>query len=521
MGLKTRSTTLRSETVWAISHFFMLELGMIFSFQQPLKASCPILRVPTKLNRLSLAVHLSHRWFDNTQTFYDSITRLPAGHYLCYKKRYLSVTRYWNPIPENGRIDWLGEEAFEEFSKLFESTISNYLSIGRPGMFLSGGLDSVSVAAVATDECKSLKREAPLALSLGFEAQGVDETIKQKGVAQQLGLSQVFMPLSEAVQDQGILQATLNLSPYLSAPVQNPWIGGYHPLGLKGKSLGCDFIMTGGGGDEWLTVDPYYAYDLMRSFNLKGLLHLTESISNSYHLSQAAMLKNVLWQSGLRKIISRSIRNTASNFPITQTLVRERDLKSALNKLPKWIAPEPRLRSQLQETIRMVAEKNLRPKHTSLYLETMDRSLNHPLMAMDIEEEFHRSKHMGLLMLSAFWNADLIEMLYRVPPHLLNAGKKSKGLVRYTLAKRFPTLHFEKQKKVVSIDFFKHVLLTEGKEVFNKVKGFSSLYDLGIVHPSQTPQLINSIISTNDSHQAYRLWDLLSLESWVRVQKGG
>ncbi len=355
---------------------------------------------------------------------------------------------------------------------------------------------------------------------MGFEAQGVNEGITQKGVAQQLGLSQVFMPLNEAVQEQGILQATLDLSPHLSAPVQNPWIGGYHTLGLKGKNLGCDFIMTGGGGDEWLTVDPYYAHDLIKSLDFKGLLHLTDSIANSYHLPRAAMLKNVLWQNGLRKILTRSLRDSASNFPIAQTLIKERYFKKALSKLPEWIAPEATLRSDLEANIRTLIEGHLKPKYPSLYLETMDRNLNHPHMAMDIEEEFHRSKHMGLLMLSAFWNADLIEMLYRVPPHLLNKGKKSKGLVRYTLAKRFPNLHFEKQKKVVSISFFRHLLLTEGKDILKNIKTFSALFDLGIVHPSQTTKLINSIISANDSHQAYRLWDLLSLESWVRAQKG-
>ncbi len=147
-----------------LGHFplFYAQTSTEFFFSTTTQGLLSHPNVSSQLNRLSLAVHLSHRWTDNTQTFYQAISRLPAGHFLSYSKGNLSITRYWNPIPQNGKIDWLGEEAFEDFAHLFESTIRNYLSLGRPGMFLSGGLDSVSVAAVATDECKLLKREPPL-----------------------------------------------------------------------------------------------------------------------------------------------------------------------------------------------------------------------------------------------------------------------------------------------------------------------------------------------------------------------
>ena len=82
------------------------------------------------------------------------------------------------------------------------------------------------------------------------------------------------------------------------------------------------------------------------------------------------------------------------------------------------------------------------------------------MLAMENEECFESWRMMGVRELLPFWDPDLIKLLYRIPPEFLNRGGRSKGLVRDMLARRFPHLGFERQKKVVAIDFFRSVSIT-------------------------------------------------------------
>ena len=80
-----------------------------------------------------------------------------------------------------------------------------------------------------------------------------------------------------------------------------------------------------------------------------------------------------------------------------------------------------------------------------------------------------------------YWDVDVLEMLYRIPPHLLNKGGRSKGLVRQTVARRFPQLGFERQKKVIATNLFNSMMLQDGKKAWRVLGGTQALAKLGIV----------------------------------------
>ena len=109
------------------------------------------------------------------------------------------------------------------------------------------------------------------------------------------------------------------------------------------------------------------------------------------------------------------------------------------------------------------------------YFRELWESLDHPLTAMEMEEVFESGTRMGLRILMPYWDADLLEMLYRIPPHLLNKGGRSKGLVRQSVARRFPQLGFERQKKVIATNFFNSTMLQDGKKGLASSGWYTSL----------------------------------------------
>lgn len=86
---------------------------------------------------------------DLSTTMFADIQRLPPGHYLKLQRENLKIQRYWS-LPENLRIEYSNPDDYiEEFRTLFERAVADRLRRSDAAVFMSGGLDSSSVAAVA------------------------------------------------------------------------------------------------------------------------------------------------------------------------------------------------------------------------------------------------------------------------------------------------------------------------------------------------------------------------------------
>jgi hypothetical protein len=143
-------------------------------------------------------------------------------------------------------------------------------------------------------------------------------------------------------------------------------------------------------------------------------------------------------------------------------------------------------------------------------------ALEHPLVSWEAEELFETGQDIGMRFLQPFWDADLVDLLYRTPPLLLNQGGRSKGLVRNSIARRFPGLGFEQQKKVEATRFYSSVILQEGGQVWRTMGQATALADLGIVDKEQLGPVVQQILASRPG-EAYRVWTVLNAETWVRA----
>src|SRR4029077_17671555 len=96
-------------------------------------------------------------------TFFEAVRRIPAGHAMIFERDQVRPKRYWDPAPD-GKVNWTRREEVDRFDEVFDLAVGRCLSFGPTGVFLSGGLDSVSVAASAIDLCHKASRPEPLAL---------------------------------------------------------------------------------------------------------------------------------------------------------------------------------------------------------------------------------------------------------------------------------------------------------------------------------------------------------------------
>jgi asparagine synthase (glutamine-hydrolysing) len=82
-------------------------------------------------------------------TSFKDISRLPAAHTLTWSDGRLEVRRYWTlPIDEEARYRRPGDYV-ERFRELLRTAVVDRLRTDRVGIFMSGGLDSSSLAVTA------------------------------------------------------------------------------------------------------------------------------------------------------------------------------------------------------------------------------------------------------------------------------------------------------------------------------------------------------------------------------------
>ena len=124
-----------------------------------------------------------NRWPDPHETFFKAVRRVPPGMRAVLSKGRLQFDRYWDPAPVGRPLQWLTPEEASGFDDVFERAVKRCLCHGQAGIFLSGGLDSISVAAVAADCARASGQSLPLALSLGFPDPECNEQERQAAVA--------------------------------------------------------------------------------------------------------------------------------------------------------------------------------------------------------------------------------------------------------------------------------------------------------------------------------------------------
>ena len=467
--------------------------------------------VSRALNRAALADHLCCRWPDGHETFFAAVRRVPPGWRATISGGRLRVERYWDPAPEDRPVQWLTAEEITRFDEVFERAIDRCLRNGPSGIFLSGGLDSISIAAVATDRARRIGLDPPLALSLGFPDPACDERLRQAAVARDLGLRQHLVDFHEALGSRPLLEQSLELNQEIAAPLLNVYQPAYRALARRGRFDGVRTILTGQGGDEWLCVSPLLSADLIRRGRLIEVAQFFWTVRQSYPVPPLALARNMFWTCGLRPLVGLALHRLMPEAHKSRRLAR------LLARHPIWVAPDPELRAEQRRRAESALTRS-NPRQ-GFYLRELRASLDLMFNSWDAEEQYELGKRIGIRFLHPFWDPDVVEMLCRTAPRVLNEGGRTKGLVRQTVARRFPALGLERQRKVRSATFFRSLLLREGPALVDAAGDFPALSALGIVDGQATRVFFRNGLKESGP-RSIRIWHLLNLEMWVRWHGG-
>jgi asparagine synthase (glutamine-hydrolysing) len=173
--------------------------GGILSFASELKALRKVAELDFDIDRKALWDYVRYSYVPSRQTIYRKVLRLDPGHILTVKAGdtvgELRSEPYWLP-PRRARISNTEvEEAADCLDGLLKDAVSLRLLSDVPiGLFLSGGIDSSLVCAIA----QSVSSTALNTYSIGFTENQYNESARAAAIARVLGTNHTELVVSEA-----------------------------------------------------------------------------------------------------------------------------------------------------------------------------------------------------------------------------------------------------------------------------------------------------------------------------------
>jgi len=220
--------------------YYAVGKGGEFIFASEIKAILATGLVDPILDKGSLVHYLQHLYVHPTKTIYENVFTLPPAHCLKYKNGEIFVERYWS-IPEiNSEIEL--DDAIVQFKLLFEKAVQSQLVADVPvGAFLSGGLDSSTIVALASKYKKNIKT-----FSFGF-GDSINELPFAREVSQMYGTDHIELQ----AKDFSISELLLQMQDIYDEPFADSSNIPTYLMSKLAKKYST-VVLTGDGGDELL-----------------------------------------------------------------------------------------------------------------------------------------------------------------------------------------------------------------------------------------------------------------------------
>ena len=259
-----------------------------FAFASELRALSITEQAPT-LNRNAVYGYLRTGSVQEPQSIIEQISLMPAGHYLTIEQGKLQIKQYWSAsshiqVQHNDR-----HNAITHLRKALESTIAAHFVSDVPvGLFLSGGIDSTILLALATQFYQQQNISTPIkTFSIAFDDPQWDEGELAARTAEHFGADHTEWKITAS-------DAQALFTHYLNA-VDQPSIDGFNTFCVSklAHDAGQKVVLSGLGGDELFAGYP--------SFKAVPKLRLLSILSAPFWPA-IALIRTVAWKTFSPKI---------------------------------------------------------------------------------------------------------------------------------------------------------------------------------------------------------------------------
>lgn len=430
-------------------------------------------------------------------TLYEGIHRVPAGHRLVLSARRVAVERYWRPNYEGvvtgsreALADRLREAAFAAVRRARGRS-------SRVAVRLSGGLDSACVAAGLANG-RPTSPGGALALAAIFpEHPATDECELIQATARHTELALELIAIDDRAS---LFSPALEHIQRWRLPPTTPNMFIWEPLTARAQELGVDVVLDGEGGDELFGVAPYLIAHRLRRGRIAAAWSLTGNIPGIGPRPDRRVRMLALRRFGARALLPSPIR-------------RRRRLRAASRRHTSLLAtPDALAVAELEDSELC---HNLRGP---IWWRALAGALVYGREAFDVAGQLQRQASMsGMAHSHPFLHdVELLQTVLSTPPALQFDARRDRALLRDALYERIP----EAVRTRYAKSYFASPLLAgvraEGPIVASRLASPQAPIR-SYLDGAALDRLLASGTYTRDAHEAYRLWRLGVIDSWLRA----
>jgi len=281
---RKEKTLLLARDRYGIKPLYWAKQGQSFAFGSEQKAIIAQPSFKRKLNKKALLEYFTFQNIFTDQTLLEDVQLLPAGNYakLNVATGQWAQHQYWDyrfrePVHKVNKKEYV-----EELDRLFKQAVNRQLvSDVELGAYLSGGMDSGSITAIAAQQYPYLKTFTcgfDLSSASGIEL-GFDERTKAEAMSARFKTEHYEMVLKAGDMERCL--------PKLAWHLEEPRVGQSYPnfYAAKLASKFVKVVLSGSGGDELFGGYPWRYYRGVNSQNF-------ESYVDQYYLYWQRLVDN-------------------------------------------------------------------------------------------------------------------------------------------------------------------------------------------------------------------------------------
>jgi asparagine synthase (glutamine-hydrolysing) len=440
---------------------------------------------------------LTYQYIPHPGTIWKGVNKLSPGHFATFSGGTLRVERYWNYDPQY-QTSFSHDEAVERVQHLLEDSVRIRLQSDVPlGAFLSGGIDSSLIVALAQRNSESPIRT----FSIGFPDKDFDETAFAAEVARFVGTDHTrFEVTPDGVSIIDKLAWHYD-EPFGDSSAVPTW----YLAELTRKEV--TVALSGDGGDELFAgYERYRALWLSRVIQRAFPLHQVPGISLIQRLPDSSKQRSIIRRG---KRFLESLGQSPARRYLTWIQIFPESLRAGLynedfvKRLPGDDPFEFLQRAWDRSGDRDVVTKaSLADLETYLPCDLMTK--------VDIASMAH-----GLEVRAPMLDYRLVELAASLPVNMKFRGGRGKLILKDAFEKLIPSTVWTRRKMGFGVPiagWFRGQLNPMLHDLL--LAPDSRIHEF--FQPSALKRLINEHESMHQNH-CYRLWNLLMLEKWLRT----
>ena len=432
-------------------------------------------------------------------TIYEEQEKLLPGHYLVFERGKLERRRYWEVPYSDDRNASLDDLAIELHQRL-RIAVERSAEIGpgrEVGAFLSGGLDSSTVAGLLAGTTKKPIKS----FTIGFDIGEFDESEYARIAARHFGLDHHQYTMSPAdVFDAIPMIARIYDEPFANSSAVPTYI-----CAKRASEAGVGVLVAGDGGDEVFAGNSRYLQD--RIFDLYGRMpefahrRLVEPLISSPPFERIAPLRRA-------RNYLRQAQMTPPHRALAYNVYRHAAPETVFS--PDAIGEIDPL-----EPVRFLTQAYEAPATRSRLKRTLGVDLRITLADSDLRKVNRMCEAAGVQVAYPFLDDDVVEFSARVPDHMLIRHGELRYFYKQAMRGFLPPEIISKPKHGFGLPFVEYA----SRHRPLRELAFDSLMALKNRHYF-SPGWIDGFLGPHRQAEFERYggiaWDLMMLELWFQ-----